>query len=131
MLRGITRKVPGTGKPPFPVPEFPPVPFVPILVILRGKKRLCNFFPKPNPPRFLGSFFPQYKNRLLYCSMRLVCFASPCYARTNSKRLPSSDGMLCRRKQPPSALAALSAALNWLLLFACRAKPLPIQVTRF
>ena len=112
MLRGIIRKVPGPGKTPFPVPDFPLVPFVPILVILRGKNRYCDFFPKPNPPRFLGSFFPQYKNRLLYCSMRLVCFASPCYARTNSKRLPSSDGILCCRKQLPAALAAFSTSLN-------------------
>ena len=57
-------------------------------------------------------FLPAVLDRLLYCSMRLVCFASPCYARMNSKQLPSSDGILCCRKQLPAALAAFSTSLN-------------------
>ena len=112
MLRGIIRKVPKPGKPPFPVPDFPLVPFVPILVILRRKKRLCDFFPGPNPPRIPD---------LSSCSTKIGCYTAICVSfalppLAMRERTPNGYPlrMVCfaAGKQPPSALAAFSAALN-------------------
>ena len=81
------------SEPPSPVPVFPLVPFVTLLVIPLGKIHgkiweRYHFFPNliHQSLRILPHAAPE---RLPCCTMRLVhglvCISSPCYARTNPK----------------------------------------------